>query len=218
MTDESYSHMDDVRWYVGETLHMQALNDNDMRFIVKLIGYIKGKSVLVTAPTVDGKYVLIRDNQTFVVRAFQGKKAFAFTVMALKSIFSPHPYLHLSYPKQIISTVIRNDARASVKIIASITFKNPERTSAATLTDLSLGGTSGVLKTAIAKTGETGIATFKINVVDNEGLLSIDLIVRSVTQTEERDGFRYGFEFQNVSAQNKLILSAFVHQTLAEQI
>ena len=81
---DTTSQMDDVRWYVGETLHMQALNENDSRFVVKLIGYIKGKSVLVTAPVVDGKYMMIRDNQTFVVRAFQGKKAFAFTVTALK--------------------------------------------------------------------------------------------------------------------------------------
>ncbi len=212
------SQMDDVRWYVGETLHMQSLNETDSRFVVKLIGYIKGKSVLVTAPVVDGKYILIRDNQTFVVRAFQGKKAFAFTVTALKSVFSPHPYLHLTYPKQINSSVIRHDARASVKIIASVAFKNPDRTAAATLLDLSLGGTSGIIKQAVAEKKETGTVTFKINVVGNEGLLSIDFIVRSISQTEEGDGYRYGFEFQNVSPQNKLIMSAFVHQTIAEQL
>jgi c-di-GMP-binding flagellar brake protein YcgR len=215
---EVTSQMDDVRWYVGETLHMQALNESDTRFVVKLIGYIKGKSVLVTAPVMDGKYLLIRDNQTFVVRAFQGKKAFAFTVTALKSVFSPHPYLHLSYPKHVNSSIIRHDARATVKIIASVAFANPERTAAATLLDLSLGGTSGILKQAIAEKKETGTVTFKINVVGNEGLLSIDFIVRSVSTTEEGDGYKYGFEFQNVSSQNKLIMSAFVHQTIAEQL
>ena len=212
------SQMDDVRWYVGETLHMQALNEPDTRFVVKLIGYIKGKSVLVTAPMIDGKYVLIRDNQTFVLRAFQGKKAFAFTVVTLKSIFSPHPYLHLSYPKQVIANVIRHDARASVKLIASVTFNNPERTAAATLLDLSLGGSSGIIKQAIAAKNDTGTIIFKLNVVGNEGLLTIDMIVRSVAPTEDAEGYRYGFEFLNVTPQNKLILSAFVHQTIAEQI
>jgi len=197
---------------------MQSLNETDSRFVVKLIGYIKGKSVLVTAPIVDGKYILIRDNQTFVVRAFQGKKAFAFTVTALKSVFSPHPYLHLTYPKQVNSSIIRHDARATVKIIASVAFKDPDRTAAATLLDLSLGGTSGIIKQAIAEKKETGTVTFKINVVGNEGLLSIDFIVRSVSPTEEGDGYKYGFEFQNVSPQNKLIMSAFVHQTIAEQL
>jgi len=215
---DNTSQMDDVRWYVGETLHMQALNETDTRFVVKLIGFIKGKSVLVTAPMIDGKYILIRDNQTFVVRAFQGKKAFAFTVTALKSVFSPHPYLHLSYPKQVISSVIRHDARASVKIIASISMKNPDRTAAATLLDLSLGGGSGVVKQAFAEKKETGTITFKINVVGNEGLLTIDFIIRSVAPTEEADGYRYGFEFLNLTPQNRLILSAFVHQTIAEQL
>lgn len=215
---DNTAQMDDVRWYVGETLHMQALNESEQRFVVKLIGYIKGKSVLVTAPMVDGKYVLIRDNQTFVVRAFQGKKAFAFTVIALKSVFSPHPYLHLSYPRHINSSVIRHDARASVKIIASVSFNNPDRTAAATLLDLSLGGSSGILKQAVAEKGEVGTVSFKINVVGNEGLLTIDFIVRSVGPNEEADGYRYGFEFQNLTPQNKLILSAFVHQTIAEQL
>ncbi|PRC91505.1 flagellar brake protein [Solimicrobium silvestre] len=215
---EVFSQMDDVRWYVGETLHMQALNDTDSRFVVKLIGYIKGKSVLVTAPVIDGKYILIRDNQTFVVRAFQGKKAFAFTVTALKSVYTPHPYLHLSYPKQVNSSVIRHDARAAVKIIASVSFLNPVRTAAATLLDLSMGGTSGIIKQAIAEKKETGTITFKINVVGNEGLLSLDFIVRSIAPTEEGDGYRYGFEFLNVPAQHKLILSAFVHQTIAELV
>lgn len=215
---DNTSQMDDVRWYVGETLHMQALNESDSRFVVKLIGYIKGKSVLVTAPIVDGKYVLIRDNQTFVLRAFQGKKAFAFTVTALKSVFSPHPYLHLSYPKQVISSVIRHDARATVKIIASVAMTNPDRTAAALLVDLSLGGGSGIIKQAIAEKKETGTVTFKINVVGNEGLLTIDFVIRSVTPTEDADGYRYGFEFLNLTPQNKLILSAFVHQTIAEQL
>ena len=212
------SQMDDVRWCVGETLHMQALVETDIRFVVKLIGYIKGKSVLVTAPIVDGKYIMIRDSQSFVVRAFQGKKAFAFTVMAIKSVFSPHPYLHLSYPKQINSSIIRNDARAQVKIIASLAFKNPDRTAAATLLDLSLGGTSGIVKQQIAEKQEHGTISFKINVVGNEGLLTIDFIVRSVAPTEDGDGKRYGFEFLNLTPQNRLILSAFVHQTIAEQL
>jgi len=152
------------------------------------------------------------------VRAFQGKKAFAFTVIALKSVFSPHPYLHLSYPKQVISNVIRNDARASVKIIAAVSFANPERSAAATLLDLSLGGSSGIIKQNIAEKMETGTISFKINVVGNEGLLTIDFIVRSITPTEDAEGFRYGFEFLNLTPQNKLILSAYVHQTIAEQI
>ena len=97
-------------------------------------------------------------------------------------------------------------------------FRNPDRTGAATLLDLSLGGSSGVIKTAIAEKKETGTVTFKINVVGNEGLLTIDFVVRSVAPTEEGDGYRYGFEFQNVTPQNKLILSAFVHQTIAEQL
>jgi hypothetical protein len=60
--------------------------------------------------------------------------------------YMPFSYLHLSYPRQVRSTTIRQGARATVRIIASVTIGNPEQTAAATLGDLSMGGTSGVVK------------------------------------------------------------------------
>src|ERR1700712_1402368 len=69
--------MDEIRWQVGETffLHQQGAS---VRYTARFIGYIKNRTVLVTMPIVDDKYVLIRDGQMFVVRAFSGKKAYAF--------------------------------------------------------------------------------------------------------------------------------------------
>jgi hypothetical protein len=82
--------MDDVRWQVGETffLHQQGLS---ARYTARFIGYIKNRTVLVTMPIVDDKYVLIRDSQMFIVRAFSGKKAYAFSAFVVKSVHSPHP-------------------------------------------------------------------------------------------------------------------------------
>lgn len=207
--------LDDVRWYVGETLHMQGLKDPDTRFVVKLIGFTKGKSVLVTAPFADGKYLLVRENQSFVVRVFQGKKAYAFSVTALKSVYNPYPYLHLSYPKQIVSSVIRRTARASVNMPATIEF-NGQPQNKITLTDLSLGGASGIMSGKFVDKKDTGVITFKLNVVGYEELLSILVVVRAVEPTDDGTAFRYGVEFTNMPTQYKLILSAFVHQTIAE--
>jgi hypothetical protein len=44
----------------------------------------------------------------------------------------------------------------------------------------------------------------------------LDVILRSVAITETGEEFRLGFEFINLTPQSRLILSAFVHQTLAE--
>ncbi len=208
--------LDSVRWYVGETFYLQVHDNASIRYTVKLVGFVKNKSILVTAPVIEGKGALIRDGQTFIVRAFPGKKAYAFTASALKSVFSPHAYLHLSYPKLVRCTAIRQGSRAAVKIIASVTIGSPEQTAAATLSDLSMGGSSGVIKKPLGKKNDTGIIKFKVNAAGNDEYLSLNIILRSISPTENTDEYRHGFEFVDVSTQSKLILSAFVHQTLAE--
>lgn len=208
--------MDDMRWIVGETLYLQQLDNSGVRYTVQLIGFVKNKTVFVTAPTLDGKFEFVRDGQTFVVRAFSGKKAYAFTATAVKSVHTPHPYLHLSYPKLVRCTVVRQGARAQVKIIASASLGEPERSAAATLSDLSMGGASGIIKQPLGKKGEEGRIKFKVNAADHDEILNLKMILRSVAPSDTGDGFKHGFEFVDVSIHDRLILSAFVHQTLVE--
>lgn len=208
--------LDSVRWNVGETLYLQVHDHAATRYTVKLIGFVKNMSIMVTAPTADGKAVIVRDGQTFIVRAFPGKKAYAFTASAIKSVYTPHPYLHISYPKQVRCSTIRQGSRATVKIIASVTIGDPEQTAAATLGDLSMGGASGVIKKPLGKKGDLGIIKFKVSAAGNDEFLTLKVILRSQAPTDNGLEYRHGFEFVDVSAQSKLILSAFVHQTLAE--
>ncbi|MBI3712945.1 MAG: flagellar brake protein [Burkholderiales bacterium] len=208
--------LDSVRWHVGEPFYLQVQENPNVRYTVRLIGYVKNQSILVTAPRIDGRGAIIRDGQNFIVRSFPGKKAYAFTASALKSVYTPHAYLHLSYPKIIRCSAIRQSSRASVKIIASISVGTPEQIGAVSLSDISMGGTSGILKRAIGKKGDEGIIKFKVNTAGEDAYLSIPIIVRSIVETENTDEFRYGFEFVNIPTQSKIILSSFVHQTLAE--
>jgi hypothetical protein len=213
---EVITDMDDVRWYVGETLYLQLADQPSVRYIVKLIGFVKSKTVFVTPPMLDGKFEFIRDGQTFIVRAFSGKNAYAFTAAAVKSMHSPHPYLHLSYPKQVRCTVVRQGARAEVKLIASVSVGEPERTSAATLNDLSMGGASGVMKELIGKKGEAGRIKMKVQAAGQDEYLNLKMIMRSIATTDNGEGFKYGFEFVDLTPHEKVVLSAFVNQTLVE--
>lgn len=208
--------LDSVRWHVGEPFYLQVQENPNVRYTVRLIGYVKNQSILVTAPRIDGRGAIIRDGQNFIVRSFPGKKAYAFSASALKSVYTPHPYLHLSYPKIIRCSAIRQSSRASVKIIASISVGTPEQIGAVSLSDISMGGTSGILKRAIGKKGDQGLIKFKVNTAGEDVYLSIPIIIRSIVETENTEEFRYGFEFVNIPTQSKIILSSFVHQTLAE--
>jgi len=216
LNKESVIELDSVRWTVGEVFYLQTHDQAATRYTVRLIGFVKNKSLLVTAPMAHGQAVMIREGQTFIIRAFPGKKAYAFTASLVKYVYSPHDYLHLSYPKQVRATTIRQGARATVKIIASVTIGEPGETAAATLGDLSMGGTSGIIKKQLGKKGDTGVIKFKVNAAGTDEFLTLKTILRSIAPTENSAEFRHGFEFIEVTPQAKLILSAFVHQTLAE--
>ncbi len=214
--------MEQIRWTVGETLFMQDISkstprhDFQPRHAVKLIGFIKGKSVLVSMPVNDGQ--LLHEHQQFVLRAFQGNKAFAFTAAILKVTTSPFPYLHLSWPEKVISSLVRHDTRTAVNLLAVISLSNPERSSGMHLLDLSLGGAYGVVRENIAKIKETGVIRFKVNAVGEDEFLELPFVLRSINTNDGDLGYRYGIEFVKVPMQCKLILSAYVHKTIAEAL
>jgi c-di-GMP-binding flagellar brake protein YcgR len=208
--------MIDVKWTVGETLYLQSADHSEIRYNVRLIGFVKNKTVFVTAPMLEGKFEFIREGQTFIARAFAGKKAFAFVCSAVKSMHVPHPYLLLSYPRQVRCTVVRRGIRAQVKLIAALAIENPPRVIGATLTDLSTGGASCATKEPVGQHGDVIRIKFKVHVADNDEYLDLAAILRSVAASENGEGVKHGFEFLDVSVQEKLILSAFVHQTVVE--
>ncbi|RJG00466.1 flagellar brake protein [Noviherbaspirillum sedimenti] len=211
---ETIVRMEDVHWAVGEAMTLQAHDKPSLRYPIQLIGFIKHRMLFVSAPTVDGKFELIREGQTFVARAFSGKKAYAFTAAALKSVHSPHPYLLLAYPREVRCTVVRQSARVQVRLIAAVALGRPERMAAGTITDLSTGGASVISKEPLGVKGETGTIKFKVHAAEADAYPNIRFILRSVVQDEGGEGFRQGLEFVDVPAHERLILSAFVHQGL----
>jgi c-di-GMP-binding flagellar brake protein YcgR len=208
--------MDEVRWQVGETffLHQQGAS---IRYTARFIGYIKNRTVLVTMPIVDDKYVLIRDGQMFVVRAFSGKKAYAFSAFVVKSVHSPHPYLHLSYPKELGCAIIRHRARISVNVIAAVSLDGQADISAALISDMSLGGASASIKHPFGEVGQRGRIKFKINAVGETVLMDVCTILRSIIPLENGGGCKHGYEFVDLSTHDRLVLSAYFHQAEVER-
>ena len=207
--------MDEVRWNIGEPLYLQPHDNPTLRYAVRLIGFVKNKTVMVTAPTLDGKFGFIRDGQTFTVRSFCGKKAHVFMAAAVKTVHAPFPYLHLSYPQEVRATVIRKGSRAAVKLIAAVSLGEPVRTIATTLTDLSVAGASATGKQAFGAKGERGLIKFKLQVADHSAILNLEVALRSVTWSDSGDVYNHGFEFLDVPVEQRMMLSAFVHQALA---
>ncbi len=221
-TTESQIVLEEARLRMGDPVQLQAQReDNDVRYSVRLIGMSKGRSLLVTTPMVDGKYLLMREGQTFVVRAFSGKSAYAFPTQILKSVGTPYPYLHLAYPKFVRSLVVRKGARAAVKVICAITSCDDVPVQAAgTIVNLSIGGALLAAKQPLGEKGQRLVVKFKAMINGVEALLELEAVIRAVNvdQSGETDTpYSHGLQFVDVTPEDSIPLLAYVYHELLEQ-
>lgn len=212
--------LEDIRLSIGDTLQMQANGDETQRYYVKLVGFSKGKSVLVTTPSADGNTILMKEGQSFVVRLFSGKNVYAFPTAINKVAHSPFPYLHLNYPLSVRGLALRRSTRVDVSIIASITHGSG-KSHAATICNLSKQGALLVSKSAMGLKDEKLSIKFRIKVDDVEQYVTVSGAIRMLQPAPDLEGampgVHHGVEFTEIPEQDRLALTAFVYQMQLEQ-
>ncbi len=213
---------DAVKLMPDDTLQLQPLLEGQTeRFSVRVIGILKPKSVLVTAPMVDGKLIFIRDGQTFLVRAFSGLNVCAFKAKVLKAQLQPFPYLHLSYPETVQAMRIRKAMRAPVAIIVAVQDAEEGRqTGAGKLVDISVGGAKLLSPMALGKKDQTLWLSFKVNLGDMEEYVRTPAIIRSLAEEEDEQGKTmksFGIQFGELSQSQRLIIMNLVYQHLLKE-
>lgn len=219
--------LDEARLQIGDSLQIQALGDpNAARHYVKLIGFSRQGSVLLTTPKVDGSYIFVRDGQNYVVRAFSGKNAYAFSTTVIRSVAVPYPYLHLSYPKDVRALVVRRGARVNVNVIAATRRTDAQgaeigESVAAAIRNLSISGALLETPHPLGLKGESIRVKFKIALNDISSLVTMEGIIRAVNPAGEEsaspNAITYGVEFVGGEHQDRITLTAFVYQKLLEQ-
>jgi len=95
--------LDQIKLSIGDSIQLQFQSDLEQsRCVVTLIGYLKGQSVIVTTPIINGTMMLVREGQDFVIRLFSGKSAYAFTTMAKRVTNTPYPTSIWPIPRKCV--------------------------------------------------------------------------------------------------------------------
>ncbi len=212
---------DDIKLDIGDTLQLQSQGEGPQsRFYVRLIGYLKGRSIIVTTPTQDGKVLLMREGQGFVVRMFSGKSVYAFGTSIHKVANVPFPHLHLNYPGQVRGLVVRRGARARVNLIAAVVGADG-RSHAASLVDLSTGGAMLTARLPMGAKDDRLLLKFRVVVNEIEEYLSIPAVLKSVHAGAASEGdsplINHGVQFEELPHNQQVVLSAFVYRVLFEE-
>lgn len=210
---------DAVKLMPGDALQLQPLLEGQVeRYTVHVIGVMRPKSVLATAPMVDGKLIFIRDGQTFLVRAFSGLNVCAFKARVLKSQLQPFPYLHLAYPDNVQAMRIRKAMRAPTNIIVAVHEREDGRqTGAGRLVDISVGGAKLLSPSALGEKDQTLWLSFKVTLGDMEEYVKTPAILRSSGEEADDQGKpmkSYGIQFGELSQSQRLIIMNLVYQHL----
>ena len=194
----------ELKLNIGDMLQMQYLGDeNRERLHVKVVGYLPGKSLIVTTPQVDGRVLMIREGQLFVVRILSGNRVVGFNTSVLRSSAVPYPYMHLAYPEEMEQIVVRKAQRVRVRLFASIKNDNPdygfERPQPATLGDLSVSGSLISAHQRLGDPGDDVQVSFAFKLGGIEKLVSITAKIRNVHHEAAEEGgeedYYHGVEF-----------------------
>ncbi len=213
---------DKVHLTPGDLLQIQPLGDTQTeRYTVRVIGVMKGKSVLVSTPVVEDKVVYVREGQTFLVRAFSGVNVCGFKGRVLKSNLTPFPYLHLSYPSSVHAMRIRKAMRAPVDIIIAIYEKEGGQLMASgRIVDLSVGGAKVHSPTHFGKKGSRVFITFKVKLDDIEEIVTTPAYVRSLGEEADDKGRpmkTVGIQFGEITQAQRLIIMNLVYQHIYKE-
>lgn len=220
-TEFSY---EDMKPKIGDPvqLHVKTGMASE-RYTVSLIGYVKGKTIIITAPSSNGYVALMREGQLVIVRSFSGTNAYGFSSNVLRVCSAPLPYLHLSYPKSVKCVAVRKTARVHFDLIGSVvsTTEGMDDKSYPTLiSDISVSGASFTVNEPMAGMNDTLVLSFRTKVNDLDAYPAINCIVRSITDEGGIGGatikLRYGVQFKDVPADVALLLQNMIYQKMLE--
>ena len=214
----------------GDALQLQFYpgKNHDERYYVRIIGYLEGKSIITTIPVVNKKYMLVKEGQQFAVRLMSGNSIQAFLCTAIKNASIPYPYMHLSYPDDLESKVVRKAQRVTTKSIATVqnqeTDKKDVQTKSAIICDISTGGALLITPLPIGDVGDMVTITTRIKVAEVDEYINISAIIRrnidpEVDENDENKiTYRCGVEFQIIDDRDKLIIHGYVYEQIAKSL
>lgn len=210
--------LDQIKLKIGDSIQLQFQSGTEnARCYVSLIGYLVDQGLIVSMPVLNGRVMLIREGQNFVVRFFSGKNAYAFSAVAKKVSSIPFPYMHLSYPHEVRGLVVRGSSRAHANIKGHVSTADGASYKCVAR-DISIGGALLAVQEQLGKVGEVVSLKLPVQINATEHMLNLSCRIRSAnTDRPSSTGISanlIGLSFESISSQDMLVITALLYQNL----
>lgn len=215
----------DMKLKVGDRLQLEPpVILASERFTVKVIGFLRGVSLLVTIPvTANGLRLQLLENEHVVIRSFSGQNAFGFACTIQRIIKIPYEYMHLSFPDNIQGIMVRKAPRVKTRIIAAVRHSKPGNAEqiSALISDISAKGVSLEARQPLGSKGDILNLAFRVQLHNVEAYLSVKGVVRAIFDGDPADAskarlIRHGIEFHELQPNDSVILQSMIYQQLIE--
>ncbi len=216
---------DDMRLKVEDRLQLEPpVQLTRERFAVKVIGFLRGASLLVSMPiTANGLRLQLKEKEKLVMRSFSGQNAFGFGCTIEKICNIPYEYMHLSFPEEIQGIMIRKAPRVKTRIIAAVqdARTGAENQLSALISDISANGVSLEARQILGEKGDMLNLAFRVQLHNIDAYLSMKGIIRAVFEADSADPpgsglIRHGIEFQDMQVNDSVILQSLIYQQMIE--
>lgn len=213
---------DELKLHIEDRLQIEIPTpQHDLRYFTTLVGYVKGLSVLVRNPVVNGLTMPMRDRERLIVRGFSGVDAFSFDAVVERVCRAPFPYLHLSYPHAIRSTPIRHEVRVKVSLPAKIIPAGGDKAIHATICNISTGGILIDSEEELGgKDHEIGVSFhFTIQPHDYDAHIESKGVIQNMALQDNPSGgflFQYGVKLLDLHSSQAILLQNLIYQQLLE--
>ncbi|MFC3680903.1 flagellar brake protein [Bacterioplanoides pacificum] len=202
---------EDLKLLPGQSVQLEFEGYTSERDRSTLIGYLAGRSILVSTPVKNGSPLSLKNGMPLAVRFFasQWNSACAFKTEIIHVSRAPFAHIHLAMPEKLVVGEVRSSVRARVNLVCSLVFgEQQQHKLSARLVDLSLGGARiRAAQLPVSKNESLRLtAQFSISGIDR--IVQLDAVVRSVN-VEDSD-IALGVQFLNVSDSDKITLHAYI--------
>lgn len=217
---------DDMKLKVENRLQLQPPTQMaHERFLVKVIGFLRGGTLLVTTPILDnGMRMQFVEGEMVVMRSFSGQNAFGFSCTIERVCRLPYEYLHLTFPRVIEGVVVRKSPRVKTRIITAVknlSMSCTHENSPTFISNISADGAALDAKQALGSVGDHINLAFRVCVHSIEVFLSLEGIILTIlnchaTETSEPEIVRHGIEFRGLELNDTVILKSMIYQQIIE--
>lgn len=214
---------DDLRFQVDQRLQIEppAARQGD-HFYTRLIGYLKGSSLIVKLPTAWNSTVPLTEGDNVLVRGFSGRIAYAFNADILKIRYAPYPYCHLSFPNTVKGVEIRKAVRVRVNIPTrvgnpKIAGGNPME---AMISDMSALGAQLESTVPLGEPHDLVSLSFRFWLQPNDYEVNFNAtgVIQSARPADDPNapGWQHGIVFQGMRSTETILLQNMIYEIFLE--